>query len=320
MKSHLFAACLLLTFSAYAQDARYSFKESFELPAPAQVSISSSDGDIEVVTLNGTKTDVFFIVKKQNKVLNMKRAALEKELELTVEHSGNALTIVVKHRNQFNVMDWRDRIVVSFRVQTPPATACDLRTSDGNVGLSGLRSDQKVRTSDGNLNIENVQGSVYASTSDGNITAKNITGRLEAKTSDGDIRLSDISAGIMASTSDGNITIGKSSGDIRVKTSDGNISFQDLQGSLTASTSDGNIKGNLVKLTKELDARTSDGNIVITVPSNLGLDLDIKGESLNVPLNNFSGKSDEKRIQGKSNGGGIPVTLSTSGNVSLSYN
>ena len=105
-----------------------------------------------------------------------------------------------------------------------------------------------------------------------------------------------------------------------VKTSDGNINFKDLSGSLSASTSDGNVSGNLVRLTEELSVRTSDGDIRITVPSRLGLDLDIKGESLHVPLNNFSGRSDEKRIQGKSNGGGIPVTMSTSGDVTLTYN
>jgi len=140
------------------------------------------------------------------------------------------------------------------------------------------------------------------------------------KTSDGDIHVSEASSGATASTSDGNITITKAKGDVRAKTSDGDIVFQDLEGALTASTSDGNIKGNIQRLTKELSAHTSDGNISITVPANLGLDLDIKGESLDVPLTNFSGSSNEKRIQGKSNGGGIPVNRSTSGNVRLSYN
>lgn len=319
MKIFPFVACLLFATAVLAQDARYSFKESFPLSSPSQVSISSSDGDIEVVNVEGPNTDVFFIVKRQNKVLSMNRAALEKELELTVEHSGSSLNIVVKYPNSYGIMDWRDRVTVSFRVQAPKGTACDLRTSDGNVSISGLTRDQKMRTSDGNINIENIGGAVWASTSDGNITARNVQGMLEVKTSDGNIRLTEIMSGLIASTSDGNINIVKAKGDVRVKTSDGDIYFEDLQGALTASTSDGNIKGNLQRLTKELNARTSDGNITITVPANLGLDLDIKGESLNVPLNNFSGRSEKKRIQGKSNGGGIPVSLSTSGNVSLNY-
>lgn len=320
MKIFPFVTCLLFATAALAQDTRYSFKESFPLSSPSQVSISSSDGDIEVVNVESPNTDVFFIVKRQNKVLSMNRAALEKELELTVEHSGSSLNIIVKYPNSYGIMDWRDRVTVSFRVQAPRGTACDLRTSDGNVSISGLSRDQKMRTSDGNINMENIGGAVWASTSDGNITARNVQGMLEVKTSDGNIRLTEILSGLTASTSDGNIHIVKAKGDVRAKTSDGDIYFEDLQGALTASTSDGNIKGNLQHLSKELNARTSDGNITITVPANLGLDLDIKGESLNVPLNNFSGRSEKKRIQGKSNGGGIPVSLSTSGHVSLNYN
>lgn len=311
---------MVLSASAIAQDARYSFKESFSLSSPSQISISSSDGDIEVVNVEGTSTDVFFIVKKRDKVLAMNRAALEKELELTVENTGGALNIVVKYPNSYGGLDWRDRVTVSFRVQTPKNSSCDLRTSDGNIRISGLTRDQKMRTSDGNIKAENIQGSVYASTSDGNITAHHIGGTIEVKTSDGNIRIDEALSGLTANTSDGNIIITKAKGEIKAKTSDGDISFEDLQGALVASTSDGNIKGNLQQLTKELSAHTSDGNITITVPASLGLDLDIKGESLNVPLTNFSGQSNEKRIQGKSNGGGIRVSLSTSGNVSLSYN
>jgi DUF4097 and DUF4098 domain-containing protein YvlB len=320
MKFLSLIASFFIVSAVNGQDARFSFKESFALTQPSQIAISSSDGDIEVVNIEGTNTDVFFIVKKQNKILSMTREALAKELELTIEKTGNSLTISVKYPNNQGMIDWRDRITVSFRVQAPKGTACDLRTSDGNISLTGLTPDQKMRTSDGNINVENVRGAVWASTSDGNITARNITGMLEVKTSDGDIHVTEAGSGASASTSDGNISITKAKGDIKAKTSDGDITFNDLEGALSASTSDGNIKGNIQRLTRELSAHTSDGNINIAVPANLGLDLDIKGESLDVPLTNFSGRSDEKHIQGKSNGGGIPVNLSTSGNVRLSYN
>ena len=320
MKSLSVILLLVLSVSSVAQDSRYSFKESFTLATSSQVSISSADGDIEVVNIDGPNTDVFFIVKKEGKVLSMTRAALEKELDLTIEKTDNTVNIAVKYPSTHGLTSWRDRLSVSFRVQTPKGTSCDLRTSYGNISIAGLAPDQKMRTSDGNINIENIQGSVWASTSDGNITAQRVGGSVELKTSDGDIRVSEIAAGTTASTSDGNIHITKAKGMVKAKTSDGDITFQDLDGALTASTSDGNIRGNIQRLTKELSARTSDGNISITVPANLGLDLDIKGESLDVPLNNFSGRSDEKHIQGKSNGGGIPISLSTSGNVRLEYN
>lgn len=317
--------CLIITLLAFtmsldAQDARYSFKESYTLSSPGQVTISSSDGDIEAIAFAGNKTDVFYIVKKNNRLLDISKAELEKELELQVEQTGNSLSIIVKYKNDFTILDWKDKMVVSFRLQLPAQTACNLRTSDGDISMTGLKGDQRLSTSDGSIKASDIQGSLIASTSDGNVDVKNVTGSVETKTSDGDIRLSDVRGNVKGSTSDGNVSADRVTGESVLKTSDGNITFKDLSGSLTASTSDGNVSGNLLKLKNELSVRTSDGDIRVGIPSSLGLDLDIKGESLHVPLDNFSGRSDDKRIQGKTNGGGIPVNIHTSGTVTLAYN
>ena len=321
MKNLLIPFCfILLSFlTSKAQDDRYSFKESYDLGKTGLVSVSSSDGNIEAVTFEGNKADIFYIVKKHNKVLNISKEELEKELTLEVVHSGNNLSIVVKYKNEFQSFNWNDKMTVSFRLQLPKETSCDLRTSDGNISMKGLKGDQKCKTSDGDLNILDIGGSVTANTSDGNVSIKKVNGDVEARTSDGNVTIENVKGDASASTSDGNISVYDLSGKTTIKTSDGDIVFKDLTGSLTATTSDGNVTGNLLELTKELTIRTSDGNITVAIPAKLGLDLDIKGESLNIPLTNFSGRSDEKVIRGKANGGGIAVNLSTSGNVKLSY-
>ena len=311
---------LVSTGLCTAQDSRFSFKENYDLGSSAKVSLSSSDGDIEAVAMEGSKADIFYIVKKNNRLLNITRAELEKELDLEVVQAGNSLSIVVKYKNEFHVIDWKDKVVVSFRIQVPPATTCKLRTSDGNIIARGLRKDQELKTSDGDVAVSDIHGSIIAATSDGNVKVKQITGSVEAKTSDGNIEIEDIKGDTEVSSSDGNITLRNVSGATHAKTSDGDIHFSDLNGSLTASTSDGNVTGNLLQLTRELNVRTSDGNIAVTIPAKLGLDLHIKGESLDVPLANFSGQSDENSIEGKSNGGGIAVNLTTSGHVKLVYN
>jgi len=317
MKTFYISALLLISINCVAQE--YSFKESYQLGSTAEVSVSSSDGNIEAVAFNNDKTDVFYIVRKNNRVLNISRAELEKELTLEVTQSGNSLSIVVKYKNEFGWTDWRDKMVVSFRLQLPTETTCNLRTSDGNVSLKGFTRDQRCNTSDGDISVSDIRGAVTASTSDGNINVAKVGGNIEVKTSDGDIRLEEIKGNTRASTSDGNIVISKVRGDTYMKTSDGDLTFRELAGSLDAHTSDGNVSGDIVELKNEVTIRTSDGNISITVPANAGMDLNIKGERLNVPLNNFSGHSDERSIQGKSNGGGADINLSTSGNVTLSY-
>ena len=57
----LLSIILVFTLSTSAQDSRYSFKESYDLGTPAQIAVSCSDGNIDVVAMEGAKTDVFYM-------------------------------------------------------------------------------------------------------------------------------------------------------------------------------------------------------------------------------------------------------------------
>jgi DUF4097 and DUF4098 domain-containing protein YvlB len=315
----LIPVCLFAVSVCTAQDAEYSFKEIYKVSTPAQLSISSSDGNIEVLPSQGNSIEVFFQVKKGNNVLKISKAELSKELKLEIETTSNSVAIKVEYPPSTWTFGFNDRMQVNFRVLVPTQTACDLRSSDGNIGLSGVSGNQKCKTSDGDIRVSSIKGDAFGRTSDGNIHVAQVNGAVDMKTSDGNIRLENIAGNATASTSDGNITITKAKGEISTSTSDGDISFREIAGSFSGSTSDGNVKGDMIELQKSLTVRTSDGNIDISIPDHLGLDLDVKGESLHVPLTNFSGTSDEKVIRGKSNGGGIAVNLSSNGGVSLTY-
>lgn len=311
--------CYLVSISlSWSQNSDYSFKESYDLATPAKLKISSSDGNIEVVPGNVKKAEVLYIVTRNNKLLKIDRKELEKELTITVVQTGNSLDISVVYPKT-EMFNKKNLPQVNFKITVPKETSCDLQTSDGNVSLTGLSLSQQCRTSDGNVAISSVTGDVIGRTSDGNISVKQISGTVEVRTSDGNIVAEDIKGNTQSVTSDGNIVLSKVSGDISISTSDGDIAFDNVSGSVKASSSDGNIRGNILELKKSLAVRTSDGNISVTIPDRLGLDLDIKGESLDVALNNFSGTSEEKYIHGKINGGGIPVTLTSDGNISLNY-
>lgn len=315
-----FGFLLLCTIISHAQDTEYSFREKYTVAIPAQLNVSSFDGDIEVIPSNTAEIQVFYIVKKNNRLLEISRKELERDLIIDVAADKNTLRIKVEPRdkNTFWMSNWNNRINVNFKIYTPAKTACRLNTSDGNVTVSGLTGNQEIKTSDGDVRIDEITGEISAGTSDGNVTIASIKGSVNLRTSDGDIRLEKISGDVDAGTSDGNIDLTDISGKALVKTSDGDISFREISGSLTAVTSDGGVRGNMVQLKGELTVRTSDGNINVTIPDKLGLDLDIRGEDLDIPLENFTGKSDEKTIRGKCNGGGIAVNLVTSsGRVTL---
>lgn len=308
---------------AKAQQEDYSFKETYKINSPAQLEVASFDGNIEVVNSNENEIQVFYIARKNGRVLDINREELEKEVTLEVTSEKNNLRISVKSKwenTARSIFQSMDDVHVSFKVLVPRQTSCDLHSSDGNIRIAGLTSSQNLKTSDGNIEISNVNGDITGRTSDGNIRLNEIVGDVEVGTSDGNVGIEKVKGSVTSSTSDGNIELEQVSGDINVKTSDGDIYFSNISGSFKGITSDGNVKGNFTKLGNELTVRTGDGNISIRIPDNLGLDLDISGESLNVPLTNFSGKSDKKSIHGKSNGGGIPVSLSTSdGHITLDH-
>jgi hypothetical protein len=310
----------LIVSTSTAQETKYSFKEGYGMTLPAQLTVSTSDGNINVVSSPGNDIEVFFIARRANDVLKISREELEKELIVETTHQGSNLKIVVRNRDERSINFFRDDIDVSFEIHVPQKTACILNTSDGNIAVSGITGNQQLKSSDGDIRIDDITGNVTTKTSDGDISVDRVKGSVEARTSDGHIEVSKVIGDVDTSTSDGNITLSAINGDTSSKTSDGYITFKELSGSFTGVSSDGNIRGNLLQLKNQLNVRTGDGNIDITIPGNLGLDLDIKGESLNVPLNNFSGHSDEESIRGKSNGGGIPVNLSTSdGRVVLAF-
>lgn len=306
--------------NSIAQDFEYSFKESYQVASPSQLDLSSFDGNLDVYSTEGSSMQIFYIVRKGGRLLKIDRDALEKELILETSNSSNAVRVIVRNKMQNQGFNFQPSTVVHFKVYVPKNTACNLNTSDGSISLNGLHGAQLCKTSDGSIEVTNVSGNIKAKTSDGDVHIKQIDGLVNAATSDGSISLIKVLGDVHASTSDGNIMLNNVKGDIAVKTSDGYIDFKEISGSFKASTSDGNIQGNLIDLKNELTLRTSGGNINVKIPSNLGLDLDIRAESIDIPFKNFTGKFDDKFVRGQSNGGGIPVVLSTSdGNVKLHH-
>lgn len=340
-KQLLLSLSLSMIFSClFAQTPdEYSFKKSFKMSTPADMSISTNDGYINVIAKNTDQIEVFFIVKKNNKVYEMDLEELEEHLDVDISSSNDDLEITIKQKESSWIKNWKDRYYVSLHILAPERTSANLRTSDGDIDMTGLKGNQNCKTSDGDIHVENIVGDLYTKTSDGNIIVSDVDGTLETSTSDGDIKAANIKGEASFRTSDGDITVGNVMGDTQAttsdgniileevkgdhtaRTSDGNIVFEDMQGSITAQTSDGNIKGDLNSLTNKLYLKTSDGDITVAVPDGIGMDISLRGEDINMRLEDFSGETSDHKIEGTIRGGGVEVELITSdGNINLNYN
>jgi DUF4097 and DUF4098 domain-containing protein YvlB len=141
----------------------------------------------------------------------------------------------------------------------------------------------KLATSGGSLHLENLTGDINASTSGGSVIGKTIQGELSAHTSGGNVRLEDLSCSLETSTSGGHI-------DVAIK-----------------------------EFGKYVTITNSGGNINLQIPNNKGIDLKLRGDKINTAtLTNFSGSVEDDEIDGKLNGGGVPVTVRAgSGRIKL---
>jgi DUF4097 and DUF4098 domain-containing protein YvlB len=140
-------------------------------------------------------------------------------------------------------------------------------------------------------------------------------------TSGGSLKLNSLKGNIKASTSGGSINGSTIDGELIAHTSGGSINLRDLSCSVETSTSGGHINVAIKQFGKYARISNSGGNIDLQLPYKKGIDLNLSARRINTEaLDNFSGTGERSRINGKLNGGGIPVEVSAgSGTISLSF-
>jgi len=191
MKKTLIAltAVLSLSFSGQSQDFDYSFKETYKLDSQANLTVSSYNSDIKVIAHDSGEIEVFYIVQKRNQLIKSTKEEIENlvgnQWKFDIEETKNTLVVRVLSTVTHGHINSKDAIDVHFKIYVPKDTSTDLYSSDGDILLQGLTSDQKCISSDGDIKLVDLTGKVYAQTADGDVLLKNVTGDVETITLDG---------------------------------------------------------------------------------------------------------------------------------------
>ena len=85
---------LAISLNMKGQD--YSFKETFDIKTPAELSIVTSDGKINVQPSDKNEIEIYFIAKKKGKLLDITKEELLEYHTLEISHSANSLSITAK--------------------------------------------------------------------------------------------------------------------------------------------------------------------------------------------------------------------------------
>ena len=258
----------------------------------------TSGGNVTVNGQNGGEARIEMYVRGNNWNDELSEAEikerLEKYYEVKVSQDGATLNATAKRKQG---IEWsqKNALSISFRAYVPAGVTTDLKTSGGNVSLENMNGEQQAATSGGNIDVKNLKGNATVRTSGGNIEIETFNGNLEAITSGGNISAEDARGGL------------------KLRTSGGNLHLASVSGNLEAKTSGGNIDARITELGERISLVTSAGDVDVDMPLNKGMDLDLKGSRVKIDMKNFKGVVEDDRVHGKLNGGGIPVTISTSG-------
>lgn len=95
----LIVFCFLTNFSVQSQALEYSFKEVYDVSTPTKLNISSSNSDIKVISHDKENIEVYFVVKKDKKLLSVNKEGLNQlineQSKLNIQSSEKELNIAI---------------------------------------------------------------------------------------------------------------------------------------------------------------------------------------------------------------------------------
>ena len=298
---------------------------------------TTSGGSITVIGDAGSNAKVEVFVSKNNWSSEKIKEVLDENYTIEIKVESGTLHAVAKPKK--TISNWNTQgLSISFKISVPKQANSNLQTSGGSINISNMSGSQNFKTSGGSLNIENVSGNTIGATSGGSINVKDSKDNIDLKTSGGSITAKDCSGKISLKTSGGSINLGNLSGNINASTSGGSVTVNDVTGTLITSTSGGSMKLN--GISGNVEARTSGGSMDVKIKSagdyvklnnsgNINLSLPVgKGYNLKVRSSNkidvsglkdFSGKVEERNIDGTVGKGGAEVNVQSSQRVRLSF-
>jgi len=338
----LLLANICLTISAQNKSGKEPYlTKSLSGEIIKKITTETSGGNITVGAANSSDARVEVFVSQngnnQNAVSKDElKARINEDYDLNISVDKNQLTAIAKSKHALN---WKRSLNFAFKIYVPSNVSTNLKTSGGNIILTGLSGNQDFKTSGGNLELSSLSGKVKGktsggniylknckddldlSTSGGNIQAENSSGNISVSTSGGSVKLDDLKGSVEAKTSGGNIEGQSIEGDLSAHTSGGNVSLHELSCSLKTSTSGGNIDVEIKNPGKYISIKNSAGKVNLAIPKKTGMDLKLNAMKISTEnLENFTGTNSSKEINGTINGGGIPVTVDAgSGKINVVF-
>jgi len=312
----------LFSMNGFSKDDQPTITKTFEMKEPGTLNASSSGGGVTVQTHDQSQVIIQAFVRKNGTILSPSDPMVKEVLEafdLNFSKSGSAITAIVERRSRMNF--WNNT-GISLTIIVPKEMSCKVSSSGGGVKISGVKGTHDFSSSGGGVHLENVTGTTEATSSGGGVHVTKQSGDVRLSSSGGGVTLDDAQGIVYAHSSGGGVSLKNIHGNVDASSSGGGVNVSGECASVKAKSSGGSVHVDIRNLSKELNLESSGGGVdaLIRNGKNLGLDLDLESDRVNIELQNFSGKSEKNRVKGKMNNGGIPVYMHASGgNVNVRF-
>ena len=284
---------LLLPVFVYARSEAH-FDRTLQVSGSVNLDVTTGSGDIVVKTGSSNQVTVHGTVRSEGWLFSGgdEGAVNKVASNPPIQQNGSSIRIGYDLPD-----DVRRHVSMSYEIMVPADTRLAAHSGSGNVEASGMHSDVDVQSGSGDLRLRDTGGQTRAQTGSGNIRAENVAAPFTAQTGSGDVEA--------ALTGSGDIDVHTGSGTIGVRGANGGLRARTGSGDITA---DGSVTGSW-------ELQSGSGNIRLAVGSAKGFDLDVHTSSGSIhselPIM-VQGSVKRQQLQGKVNGGGPSVRVSTS--------
>jgi hypothetical protein len=212
--------------------------KAFTVSGAPEVDVATFDGAIEIHSWDRNEVEI----EVEKRAMEQK---LVDEITIVAEQHGNKIVLKVTGPSRYESKG------IQIGVNFSPSARL-------RIALP-RQSQITAKSNDGSISIEDVTGKVNLNTGDGSVRATRIAGELMIRSGDGTIRMEGVEGKLDLETDDGSITGEAKPSVLRAHTGDGSIRIEVDSAS---------------HMTEDWDVQTSDGSVVLTLPTDFSGEVD----------------------------------------------
>jgi DUF4097 and DUF4098 domain-containing protein YvlB len=320
----LVSISLVLVVPAIGMTIDRDYHETFDVREGVRLDLRHGDGDVTVTPWDKDVIDV-----RVRYFAEVKRLGFTDEPDFFVDFDQTEDVVRVVGREEIGsgVVFFQSikEHEYTYTISAPSYVRLELNGDDGDVSITGWRSDIDCVLDDGDVELQDVSNAVTRiSLEDGDVSIRGLEGELIVSGDDGDIALSDSHVTTARiSLQDGDVNADKCEGEFRVSVDDGDVHLDRLVSDrIEISGEDGDMRVALVGTElQELVVSTDDGDIDVSLAPGLSYTFVITMDDGNVKVGVPNVEEFDQRehaVTGRVGGGRGRVHLSTAdGNVVL---